>query len=48
MLMKFVRNLSVWPDTGVKAVILVQIIHFDGIRVIFLENLKTAISHECD
>ena len=48
MLMKYVKNdlykIGIIP--GVKDVIWVKIIHFNHMRVIFLENLKTTKAHK--
>ena len=44
--MRYLKNISNWPDPGVKWCIWSKIIHFDCIRVIFLEKLKTTEAHK--
>ena len=44
--MTYVKNMSNWPDPGGQMMDITQlIIHFDCIRVIFLEKLKTTEAH---
>ena len=44
--MTYVKNISNWVYPGGKDGIWAKIIHFDHIRVIFLEKLETTEAHK--